>query len=158
MLAASLSVQVGDGASTKLWTDNWAPVGPLCCFGPAVFAATLCSGRRRSLRDALLDNRWAMDITGALTTQVICEYLQVWALLRDVSLVSGQQDRFIWKWSASGTYSVASTYRAFLAGSTRMHGTKELWRTKAPPKVKLFFWLALHRRLWTAERWKRHGS
>jgi hypothetical protein len=31
-----------------------------------------------------------------------------------------------------------------------------LVETKAPPKVKLFFWLALHRRLWTAARRKRH--
>lgn len=30
-------------------------------------------------------------------------------------------------------------------------------RTKAPPKVKMLFWLALHGRLWTAERRKRHG-
>lgn len=34
---------------------------------------------------------------------------------------------------------------------------KELWRVKAPPKIKIFFWLALHRRIWTAERRKRHG-
>ena len=32
-----------------------------------------------------------------------------------------------------------------------------LWRTKAPPKVKLFFWLALHQKLWIANRRKRHG-
>jgi hypothetical protein len=36
-------------------------------------------------------------------------------------------------------------------------GAKELWKMKAPPKVKFFFWLALNRRLWTAERRKRHG-
>jgi hypothetical protein len=36
-------------------------------------------------------------------------------------------------------------------------GAKELWKTKAQPKVKFFFWLALHRRLWTVERRKRHG-
>jgi hypothetical protein len=39
---------------------------------------------------------------------------------------------------------------------TSLLGAKELWRMKAPPKVK-FFWLALHHRLWTAERRKRHG-
>ena len=36
-------------------------------------------------------------------------------------------------------------------------GAKELWRASAPPKVKLFFWLALHGRIWTAERRMRHG-
>lgn len=141
----------------KMWTDNWATVGPLRQFAPAVFAATSRAGKRRSLRDALLGNRWALDIIGALTAQVIVEYLQVWELLREVVLQPGQRDRFVWKWSSSGTYSAASTYRAFLAGSTRLLGARELWRTKAPPKVKMFFWLALHRRLWTADRRKRHG-
>jgi hypothetical protein len=36
-------------------------------------------------------------------------------------------------------------------------GSRELWRANVPPKVKFFFWLALHERLWTAERQKRHG-
>jgi hypothetical protein len=63
----------------------------------------------------------------------------------------------VWRWSSSGSYSVSSTYRAFFAGSTKLLGGKELWHTKAPPRVKLFFWLALHRRLWTADRRKRHG-
>ena len=38
-----------------------------------------------------------------------------------------------------------------------MAGAKELWRAAVPPKMKFFFWLALHGRLWTAERRKSHG-
>ena len=68
-----------------------------------------------------------------------------------------QPDRFVWRWSSSRAYSVSSTYWAFFAGSTRLLGAKELWRTKAPPRVKLFFWLALHHRLWTTDRRKQHG-
>lgn len=36
-------------------------------------------------------------------------------------------------------------------------GAKYLWRSSAPPKIKFFFWIALHGRLWTADRRKRHG-
>jgi hypothetical protein len=32
-----------------------------------------------------------------------------------------------------------------------------LWKTPAPPKVKLFFWLSLHGRIWMAGRRWRHG-
>jgi hypothetical protein len=67
-----------------------------------------------------------------------------------------QADRFVWKWTADGKYSASSTYRAFFAGSTSLLGARELWKTKALPRVK-FFWLVLHRHLWTAERRKRHG-
>lgn len=77
MFAASLSVIVGDGVSTRLWTDNWSPVGPLCWFAPSLFAATSRAGRRHVLRDALNGHQWARDITGASTTQVLCEYFRV---------------------------------------------------------------------------------
>jgi len=154
MCAACMSVIVGDSASTRLWTDNWAAVGPLHQFALALYAAVSRSGKKRLLRDALHNNRWARDITGAPTAQVLCDYLRIWELLRSVTL---QPDRFVWKWSSMARYSVSSTYRAFFAGSTRLLGDKELWHTKAPPRVKLFFWLALHRRLWTSERRKRHG-
>ena len=157
MCAASITVAVGDGASVRLWTDCWASVGPLHRFAPSLFAATSRTGRKRTLREAVLDNQWARDVSGALTVQVLREYLQVWEILRSVQLQAHLPDRFIWKWSADGAYSASSAYRAFFAGSTRLLGAKELWQTKAPPKIKMFFWLALHRRLWTAERRKRHG-
>ena len=157
MCAASLSVVVGDGAAVMLWTDNWALIGQLCKFAPSLYAATSRAGRKRVLRDVLADNQWARDVTGALTVQVVRDYLKVWELLRSVQLHPLQPDRFVWKWTADGSFSVSSAYRAFFVGSTKLLGAKELWRTKAPPKVKLFFWLALHRRLWTAERRKRHG-
>lgn len=66
-------------------------------------------------------------------------------------------DRFVWRWSSTGAYSASSTYRAFFCGSSFLAGAKELWEMKAPPKIKLFFWLALHGRLWTLERRRWHG-
>jgi len=68
-----------------------------------------------------------------------------------------QEDRFVWRWSADGKYSASFAYRAFFVGSTSLLGAKELWKAKAPPRVKFFFWLALHCRLWTADRRVRHG-
>lgn len=88
---------------------------------------------------------------------MLCDYLRVWELLQSVALQPLQPDRFVWKWSSSGNFSVSLTYRAFFVGSTKLLGAKELWRTKALPKVKMFFCLALHRHLWTAEHSKRHG-
>ena len=42
------------------------------------------------------------------------------------------------------SYSAASAYHLMFAGATRPLGEKELWKVAAPPKVKYFFWLALH--------------
>lgn len=63
-------------------------------------------------------------------------------------------DRFIWRWTLDGTYSASSAYRAL----SSLLGAKELWKASVPPKVKLFFWLALHGFIWMAERRStRHG-
>lgn len=81
----------------------------------------------------------------------------LWDKLELIHLCPLEPDRFVWKWMASGDYSASSAYRAFFRGMTILAGAKELWRAAVPPKIKLFFWLALHGRLWTAERRKRHG-
>ena len=126
-------------------------------FAPHLFAAVSRVGRKRTLREALASDRWARDIVGALTVQVLCQYLKVWEIARDTVLDQTRSDRFVWKWSADGKYSASSTYRAFFAGSTVLLGARELWKTRAPPKVKFFRWLAFHGRLWTADRRRRHG-
>lgn len=53
MAAASISVIVGDWASTRMWTDNWSHVGPLCHYAPNLFAAISRSGWKRTIRDAM---------------------------------------------------------------------------------------------------------
>lgn len=158
MASASMSVRLGDGSAALFWTDKWTSAGTLSTtLAPNLFAVITRAGRRRTVRDALLGNRWARDIAGATTVQMLCQFLKVWELTREVVLDPLQSDRFVWKWSADGRYSASSTYRAFFLGSTSLLGARELWRTRAPPRVKFFGWLALHRRLWTAERRMRHG-
>lgn len=46
---------------------------------------------------------------------------------------------------------------AMFAGSRTPLGTKLIWKTAAPPRVRFFFWLVLHGRCWTASRRHRHG-
>lgn len=46
---------------------------------------------------------------------------------------------------------------SLIIGMTFLQGAMEVWRAAVPPKVKFFFWLALHGRLWIVERRMRHG-
>jgi len=139
MAAVSMTAVLGDGTNTLLWTDSWATVGPLCRFTPDLFAAVSRAGKRRLVKDGLMLNRWARDVEGALTAQVLCQFLRVWHLMQNVVLNPLQADRFVWRWSSDGKYFASSTYRAFFNGSTSLLGAKELWRAKVPPKVKFFF-------------------
>jgi hypothetical protein len=108
MASVSMSVVHGDGVAAIFWTDAWSQVGALNLFAPNLFNATSCAGRRRSLKDALHLNQWARDITGALTTQVLCQYIKVWEITRPIVLDPLRSDRFVWKWSADGHYSASS--------------------------------------------------
>jgi len=157
MFRASVRVELGSGDLARFWTDNWLPCGPICLAAPDLFSAVGRRRRGRSVREALMARRWTRDITGATTAAVIADYLMLWDVLQGVQLQPGIDDRFIWKWSANGTYDAASAYRAFFHGTTGLAGAREVWRVCCPPKVKFFFWLALRKRLWTAERRWRHG-
>jgi hypothetical protein len=78
MFSASVTIEIGDGAFARFWTDAWLSEGAIRIFAPNLFAAV---GRRRlhrSIKDALNDRCWVSDITGACTTPVICEYLHLW--------------------------------------------------------------------------------
>ena len=83
--------------------------------------------------------RWTRDITGATTAAVIADYLMLWDVLQGVQLQPGIDVRFIWRWSADGTYDAASAYRAFFHGTTGLAGAHEVWCVCCPPKVKFFF-------------------
>lgn len=113
--------------------------------------------KRRMVHEALQAHRWVRDITGAITVQVILEYLQVWDLVTTVALHCDTQDRALWRWTPNQQFSTASAYQAFFIGQYATPGAKVMWRTRAPNKCKFFLWLALHDRCWTADRRKRHG-
>jgi hypothetical protein len=42
-------------------------------------------------------------------------------------------------------------------GNIKIQGMIRIWKHWAPPRVKLFAWLAFKGRLWTADRRRRHG-
>lgn len=109
------------------------------------------------MKDALLQRTWVRDIVGAPTAPVLCDYVALWEKLENVQLQVAVPDRFIWRWTADGKYSASSAYQSFFIGMSSMIGAKQLWKVKVPLKVKFFFWIALHGRLWTAERRWRHG-
>jgi hypothetical protein len=63
----------------------------------------------------------------------------------------------IWKWTSDGKFTVRSAYNALHIGSHPFQGCQLIWDTWAPLKVKIFMWLALRGRQWTADRRCRHG-
>lgn len=106
--------------------------------------------------EALTDQVWLQAIRGAPSVPAIAEFLDLWEALRDYQL-SGSPDIFAWKLSSKGTYSSRDSYRAFFFGREFAPGPVEVWHSWAPLEVKIFTWLAVKDRLWTADRLQRRG-
>ena len=62
----------------------------------------------------------------------------------------------IWKLDGSGNFS-KSAYCAFFNGAIPFEHWRRLWKSWAPSKCKVFLWLAIRNRCWTADRLARRG-
>jgi len=158
MFHASISIELGDGTRSFFWTDRWLHGKSIKDLAPCLCNVVgLRIQRKRTVAEGLQEDLWIRDITGALTVQVLLDYLLIWDLTRNIILHPEIPDRLIWKWTGDHTFSTASAYRAFFIGQYSIPGATILKKTQAPGKCKFFGWLVLHDRCWTAARRKRHN-
>jgi hypothetical protein len=87
----------------------------------------------------------------------VVEFVELWSLIIEVQLVEGSNDGITWKLTNSGEYTAASAYNAQFEGMINSYMMKTVWKTWAPSKCKLFAWLVLQNRVWTADRLQRRG-
>lgn len=130
MFNSSVVVKL-DGTSARFWFDSWLLAGPIAFFTPHLFRAIGHRFLLVSVQEVLSRRRWVRHITGVHTAHLAMDAR--WHLLRVL-----------------GVPLVLPWYVFFV-------GSQGALEASAPPKVKLFFWLALHGRIWTADRRKRHG-
>jgi hypothetical protein len=106
--------------------------------------------------EALHGHAWVDRIRGAPTVPAIAEFLLIWEEVRTVAL-SDSPDAFSWCLGAAGRYSSRDTYAAFFLGREYAPCAEEIWRSWAPLEVKIFAWLVVRARLWTADRLARRN-
>jgi len=63
---------------------------------PNLFGTVTARGRGRTVADALHNRKWISDIRGALTVDVIFDYLQLWDFLENFELQPAVEDTHIW--------------------------------------------------------------
>jgi len=149
---------VGNGESTKFWLDRWLQGRTLSELAP-----NLCklipkrAVKRRTVAQALDNRRWVADIRGALSVQVLREYLYIWDLVDGLVLQPEIPDQHRWKLTNLGPYSSKSAYNAFFIGSIRFAPWKRIWRSWAPLRREFFIWLAIKNRCWPADRLAKCG-
>ena len=153
----AIKSEVGNGRNTLFWTDRWLHGQRLDDLVPNLFGAISSRARKRTVQDALTDQRWVRDIRGALSLAVLREYLALWDLLSNFVLHPDIEDTHVWKFSPSGKYSAKSAYESLFIGATSFRPWERIWKSWAPNKCKFFMWLAAHNRCWTADRLTRRN-
>jgi len=154
---ASTYTIIGNGRNTLFWQDSWVHGVSIRAMAPTLMhfvpKRVIC---RLTVAEALTDRHWVRTISGGVTAPAAAEYLQVWHAIEDIVLTDAP-DRLVWRWESDGSFSVRSAYQALHLGSHPIPGCVRIWEVWAPLKVKLFLWLAVRRRQWTADRRRKHG-
>jgi hypothetical protein len=68
---------------------------------------------------ALADMSWTADITGALTVQILGQFVSLYQQLQHVQLSSSATDRLEWRWTANGSYSLVQEFCYGVSGYLR---------------------------------------
>lgn len=155
--SAATSVTVGNGRTARFWICSWLQAGTL----QLLFLALYKHSRRknRTIADALRDDRWILDLAHGQTDQIVCDCVALARLLRSASLNlnTDTSDEIRWNLEASGCYTASSAYRAQFQANHTSAFTQIIWKTWAPGKLKVFYWLILLNRPWCNDRLQRRG-
>jgi hypothetical protein len=152
---ASVSITLGDGATSSFWHDAWLFDMPFRTSFPDLFA--VCTKRALSVRDALAESRWCRHFKRSISPIAIRQFTEVWEAVQNVQLQEDVRDSLTWKWTDNGVFSVQSAYNIQFEGTIATNYHRTIWDSDAPLKCQFFVWLAVLGRCLTADNLLKRG-
>jgi len=142
---AITTVEVGDGSTCSLWNDVWTGEDCFADRFPALFSH--CNIKTQTVREAKLSGIRS-TLVPRLSTLADHE-LQLAQHLLDQTTLSAAQDKRISDFiKPDGNIDTGAIYRMLKArGQSSDPKATFIWNTWAPPRVQLFMWLLLQRRI-----------
>ncbi|XP_074304569.1 uncharacterized protein LOC141639286 [Silene latifolia] len=144
VLFKGLRRRVGDGMSTKVWTDPWIA---------NTQTRRVLSPRRDADANMMVADLWSPDGT-SWDKDKVREYFLPFEYDRIVSMrisLTKPEDAWTWELEKNGEYSVKSAYRALTNGREDEGGPSDnskdkalwnrIWKAKVLPRIKVFMWL-----------------
>lgn len=93
--------------------------------------------KNRSVRDAITNRRWILDLRGRVTTEILHEFVELWNRVNANSL-SNSDDSFSWRFSSCGAYSASSAYAIQFLGAANSGFSKDVWSIRRPRSAGSF--------------------
>jgi hypothetical protein len=153
----AIVTEVGNGKNTLFWTDRWLLGQSLEQTLPHLFSSVAARARKKTVHASLSDGSWIAGIRGALTLQVLLEYLHLWELLSTVQLQPEVEDTHIWQFQLLVNIPQNQHMKHYLLGPPNLVLGKEFGRAGPLGNAIFFMWTAAHNRCWTAHRLARRG-
>jgi hypothetical protein len=126
---------------------------------PLVYA--ISKRKNRSLKEGVIDNVWVQDLNfsspDAITVELLDQIVTLWSIIQSVQLSPDVTDEITWKFTNHGEYTTSSAYKMQFLGSINANYDAIIWKPWAPNKCKIFAWLAIQNRVWTAGRLTTRG-
>ncbi|KAE8791162.1 hypothetical protein D1007_34420 [Hordeum vulgare] len=116
---------------------------------PNLFAGS--SRKGRTVHDALLRDNWVHDLQRNWRDDMIDELINLSNLLDQTHLSTTIRDSIAWKLTTDVTYSARSAYLFQFECMINYNLYTSIWRTWAPPKCKIFLWMAMQKKILTAD-------
>jgi hypothetical protein len=129
---APLVLDVGSITNEQL-TNTWQDSRPKRC-ATNTFSSFVCTQleENRTVREALIANKWVMDVDHNMSQQIITEFVALWVHLQDIQLLQSQEGTVAWLHSPDGQYMAKSAYAVQFQGTTVSIIAENTWKTKAP--------------------------
>lgn len=121
---------------------------------PSLFKLTRL--KRLTVAQAMDSDRWMTGLHRITSTDQLHEFTALWIRLQGLELTN-EDDQIAWNLNANAKYSSASAYDVQFAGAFSPIDFSKLWRSKAQPKCKMFFWLWLRQRILTDDNLQLRG-
>ncbi|KAF7814031.1 cytochrome P450 71A1-like [Senna tora] len=137
-LIEGFGFRIGDGRSTKLWTDTWVGEKPL--IDVIGNNAEHILDINETVSSIITDNRWQLEgISNICPQNVIREIESI-----PLPLFSQLSDALTWKSSPNGKYSAKSGYYFLNSSqvcSQLVFPWKDVWRLKCAESIRFFIWI-----------------
>jgi hypothetical protein len=94
--------------------------------------------KKRTVKKELQNSNWIQAVRRIATREELLQFVDLWSMLRNITLNPRVKDEIKWKWMPNSEYSVASMYKIQFQGSHVACQVGRLWKARGEPKVKVF--------------------
>jgi hypothetical protein len=113
--------------------------------------------KNQIVAQAITGGRWMQGMHRISSAIEVWQFVTLWSMVQSTQLTDIADD-IAWRFTQNGSYTPRLAYLIQFNGTARDYEWNKLWATKVEHKCKMFVWLALQNKIWTADRVAKHGG